>query len=81
MADTYLGESVKKLGFGLMWLPRLGEDKFDIEQIKRMVDLFLADGYTYFDADGYTYFDTQTHIYTGTVPVFNLLAFTCNKIC
>ncbi|SFA88953.1 hypothetical protein SAMN05216249_104121 [Acetitomaculum ruminis DSM 5522] len=45
---SYLGEEVKKLGFGLMRLPKNGEE-FDIEQIKEMVDLFLEAGFTYFD--------------------------------
>lgn len=45
---TYLGEDVKKLGFGLMRLPRIGEE-IDIEQTKIMVDKFLAAGGTYFD--------------------------------
>lgn len=45
---AYLGENIKKLGFGLMRLPRIG-DTIDIEQIKQMVDLFLAEGFTYFD--------------------------------
>ena len=37
---AYLGENIKKLGFGLMRLPMIGED-VDIEQTKAMVDLFL----------------------------------------
>ncbi|MDD5920176.1 MAG: aldo/keto reductase [Oscillospiraceae bacterium] len=37
-----------KLGFGLMRLPKEG-DVIDIEQTKKMVDLFLAKGFTYFD--------------------------------
>ena len=45
---TFLGENIKKLGFGLMRLPKDGE-QFDIEQIKQMVDRFMAEGYTYFD--------------------------------
>ncbi len=44
----YLGEEIKKLGFGLMRLPKLGES-IDIEQVKAMVDRFLAAGFTYFD--------------------------------
>lgn len=44
----YLGENIKKLGFGLMRLPKK-DDQFDIEQIKLMVDEFLAAGFTYFD--------------------------------
>lgn len=45
----YLGEEIKKLGFGLMRLPKFDDGKFDIEQIKQMVDEFLAAGFTYFD--------------------------------
>ncbi len=45
---SYLGESIPKLGFGLMRLPMCGEE-VDIEQVKAMVDLFLARGFTYFD--------------------------------
>lgn len=46
---AYLGEEIKKLGFGLMRLPRLGDETIDIEQVKQMVDLFLSKGFTYFD--------------------------------
>ncbi len=45
---SYLGEDVKKLGFGLMRLPKTG-DAIDIEQTKKMVDMFLEAGFTYFD--------------------------------
>ena len=45
---TYLGESIPKLGFGLMRLPKI-DDKIDIEQVKQMVDAFLEAGGTYFD--------------------------------
>ena len=45
---SYLGEDIKKLGFGLMRLPKIDE-KIDIEQVKQMVDEFLAAGFTYFD--------------------------------
>ena len=44
----YLGEDIKKLGFGLMRLPKK-DDAIDIEQVKIMVDKFLAAGFTYFD--------------------------------
>ena len=37
-----------KLGFGLMRLPRRGDD-IDVEQVKEMVDLFMEAGFTYFD--------------------------------
>ena len=50
---AYIGESIPKLGFGLMRLPMIVED-VDIEQTKQMVDLFLEQGFTYFDtAYGY----------------------------
>ena len=39
----------KKLGFGLMRLPTLAEGEIDIEQVKKMADLFLENGFTYFD--------------------------------
>ena len=45
---AYLGESIGKLGFGLMRLPMKG-DAIDVEQTKEMVDLFLKAGFTYFD--------------------------------
>lgn len=44
--------TVKKLGFGLMRLPLLNSDdqsSVDIETVKKMADLFLANGFTYFD--------------------------------
>ncbi len=46
---AYLGEEIKKLGFGLMRLPRLNDETIDLEQVKQMVDLFLSKGFTYFD--------------------------------
>jgi predicted aldo/keto reductase-like oxidoreductase len=50
---TYLGEKIPKLGFGLMRLPMIGSD-VDMEQTCKMVDLFMANGFTYFDtAYGY----------------------------
>ena len=45
---SYLGEEIKKLGFGFMRLPMNGE-VVDIEQTKKMVDTFMANGFTYFD--------------------------------
>ena len=51
--SSYLGENIPKLGFGLMRLPMLGNE-IDIEQVKAMVDKFMAAGFTYFDtAYGY----------------------------
>ena len=46
---AYLGEDIKKLGFGLMRLPKNADETIDVEQVKQMVDLFLSKGFTYFD--------------------------------
>lgn len=43
---------MKKLGFGLMRLPQLSGGNpanVDVEQVKKMVDLFMEKGFTYFD--------------------------------
>lgn len=52
MASYSIGEDgahgIKKLGFGLMRLPKTGE-AIDIEQTKQMVGLFMDAGFTYFD--------------------------------
>ena len=45
---SYLGEDIRKLGFGLMRLPQT-DGVIDIEQTKEMVDLFMDAGFTYFD--------------------------------
>lgn len=39
---------MKKLGFGLMRLPQK-DGVIDVEQVKQMVDAFIARGFTYFD--------------------------------
>ena len=47
----------KKLGFGCMRLPvtvRNGREEIDYRELESMVDLFLEQGYTYFDT-AYTY--------------------------
>lgn len=44
--------AAKKLGFGLMRLPQVDSNdpqSIDIEAMKRMVDLFIERGFTYFD--------------------------------
>ena len=43
---------MKKLGFGMMRLPLIQGDDYstvDIERVKKMADMFLASGFTYFD--------------------------------
>ena len=46
---SYLGEDTKKLGFGMMRLPKNEDNSFDIPQICDMVDAFMGAGCTYFD--------------------------------
>lgn len=41
---SYLGEDIRKLGFGLMRLPQK-DDGINVEQVKEMVDLFLEAGF------------------------------------
>lgn len=48
MNKGYLGENIPKLGFGFMRLPMNGE-AIDMEQTKKMVDTYMARGFTYFD--------------------------------
>lgn len=50
----------KKLGFGLMRLPKIN-GVIDYEKVNRMVDAFLADGYTYFDT---------AYVYEGSEEAF-----------
>lgn len=43
---------IKKLGFGFMRLPLLDENdrsKIDLEQVKKMVDIYMERGFAYFD--------------------------------
>ncbi|MCL2126510.1 MAG: aldo/keto reductase [Oscillospiraceae bacterium] len=48
MPSTIQQEKISKLGFGYMRLPRKG-DGFDMEQIKKMADDYIASGGNYFD--------------------------------
>jgi uncharacterized protein len=52
MGDVNRGEDIRKLGFGLMRLPQIGEGdlrRVDNDELEKMVDAFLAAGFTYFD--------------------------------
>lgn len=48
MVNDYFGKEVKKLGFGLMRLPRKGP-AIDVKETSEMVDIFMKNGFTYFD--------------------------------
>ncbi len=79
---AYLGEDIKKLGFGLMRLPKIGES-IDIEQTKKMVDMFLEAGFTYFDT-AWAYPGSEDAIRQALVEIPLIPCTTCNycaKVC
>ena len=75
----YFGEEVPKLGFGLMRLPKKGLGT-DIEQVKTMVDLFMAAGFTYFDT-AFVYTGSEAAIRKALVERYPRDSYTlCTKI-
>ena len=83
MSD-YFGKEVFKLGFGLMRLPKLADGRsIDVEQTKKMVDLFLEAGGTYFDT-AYVYDDGRAEeaIREALVKRYPRESYTlCTKLC
>ena len=78
MSD-YFGKEVPKLGFGLMRLPHKGTGT-DIEQTKKMVDMFLDAGFTYFDT-AYVYPGSEAAIKKALVDRYPRDRYTlCTKI-
>ena len=75
---------MKKLGFRAMRLPVFDRDDpktIDIEQVKRMVDSFLEQGFTYFDT-AYPYHGETSELAIRAALDFgllNLYAVTGNK--
>ena len=57
MTEKYLGESIGKLGFGFMRLPTADGLEIDINLLKRMIDIYLDAGFSYFDT---------AYVYTGS---------------
>ena len=49
-----------RFGFGMMRLPKIG-DEINIEETRRMVDYFMANGFNYFDT-AYGYLDKRSEI-------------------
>ncbi len=49
--EKEFAKTMPKLGFGLMRLPLINKetDEIDVEQTKKMVDMFLDAGLKYFD--------------------------------
>ncbi|MBQ6380836.1 MAG: aldo/keto reductase [Clostridia bacterium] len=70
----YFGKNTPKLGFGLMRLPKRGIG-IDIEQVKEMVDLFIAAGFTYFDT-AYLYLGSEAATKKALVERYEREAFT-----
>lgn len=72
--------STKKLGFGLMRLPTndpANAGDIDVEQVKKMVDLFMAKGFTYFDtAWMYCGFNSEATAKTALVDRYPRDSFT-----
>lgn len=64
----------KKLGFGMMRLP-IKLTGIDIEQVKEMVDLFMAAGFTYFDT-AYVYPGSEAAAKKALVERFPRESFT-----
>ena len=73
----YLGEEIKKLGFGLMRLPQK-DGAIDVEQTKEMVDLFMDAGFTYFDT-AWAYAGSEDAIRQALVERYPREA--CNEEC
>jgi len=65
--EHYLGKEIPKLGFGLMRLPKNGEE-IDVEQTKEMVDLFLEAGFNYFDTSWIHRFRSRCKRGPGEAP-------------
>ena len=81
MSD-YFGKEVFKLGFGLMRLPKKGFG-IDIEQTKKMVDMFLKAGGTYFDtAYIYDLGGSEKAVRKALVDRYPRESYTlCTKLC
>lgn len=81
--EKFFGENVPKLGFGLMRLPKLTNGKIDIEQTKKMVDLFMDAGFTYFDtAYVYDNGESEAAAKAALVDRYPRESYTlCTKLC
>ncbi len=58
--NEFLGNNIKKLGFGFMRLPMI-DGEIDINQTKDMVDLYMSKGFTYFDT-AYVYIGGKSEV-------------------
>ncbi|MCL1795891.1 MAG: aldo/keto reductase [Clostridia bacterium] len=65
---NYLGHDVAKLGFGMMRLPSLESGEIDIRQVEDMVDMFMREGFNYFDT-AYGYLGGKSESVVGQAVV------------
>lgn len=73
-------ENKLKLGFGLMRLPKLDDGSIDVEQTKKMVDLFIEAGGTYFDT-AYVYPGSEEAIREALIERYDRNTFTLATKC
>lgn len=73
-------ENKLKLGFGLMRLPKLDDGSIDVEQTKKMVDLFIEAGGTYFDT-AYVYPGSEEAIREALIERYDRSTFTLATKC
>ncbi len=74
-------KNTPKLGFGFMRLPHLPDGSFDMEQVKKMVDIFMERGFTYFDT-AYVYTGCEAAIKEALVDRYPRESFTiATKLC
>ena len=67
--NTWLGKDVPKLGMGMMRLPLMeGASEVDIPQVEKMIDAFIANGFTYIDT-AYGYLQGKSEEITGRTVV------------
>lgn len=81
--ERYFGEATPKLGFGLMRLPKEASGKIDIEHTKKMVDMFVQAGMSYFDT-AYVYDggDSELAARAALVERYSRESFTlATKLC
>ncbi len=77
--SEYFGKETPKLGFGLMRLPKKGL-KTDIEQTKKMVDMFMQAGFTYYDT-AFIYLGSEAAIKKALVDRYPRESYTlANKV-
>ena len=76
MAEQYFGKNTGKLGYGNMRLPRI-DGKLDYDTIHKMIDTFMAAGYTYFDTC-YVYEASEKALGETLVPRYPRESFQIN---